>query len=92
MIEALVIKAVTMGGEGIKNYQILRDLIYGQPPNYVGLISLSFYRCRHLTALEKVNRCSVKKSLYFELEVSRQYRMLFVQLHLLLSLLQDGLL
>jgi hypothetical protein len=28
---ALVIKSVTMGGGGVKNYQILRDVIYGRP-------------------------------------------------------------
>ncbi len=28
--KALVIKSVTMGGGGVKNYQILRDVIYGR--------------------------------------------------------------
>ena len=29
--KALVIKSVTMGGDGVKNYQTLRDIVYGWP-------------------------------------------------------------
>ncbi len=29
---ATLIKSVTMGGGGVKNYQKLRDVIYGRPP------------------------------------------------------------
>ncbi len=31
--KALVMKSVTMGGGGVKKYQILRDVIYGRPLN-----------------------------------------------------------
>ena len=31
--KALVLKSVTMGGGGVKNYQKLCDVIYGQPLN-----------------------------------------------------------
>ncbi len=31
VLKVLLIKSVTMGGGGVKNYQKLRDVIYGRP-------------------------------------------------------------
>ena len=42
--KALVIKSVTMGGGGVKNYPELRDVIYGQPFRpFLHSISLSLF-------------------------------------------------
>jgi hypothetical protein len=41
--KALVIKCVTMGGGGVKNDQILRDVIYGRPQRcFLKQISIEF--------------------------------------------------
>jgi hypothetical protein len=46
--EALVLKRVTIGGGGVKKYQILRDVIYGRPLILYEQLFLNFLSLKKL--------------------------------------------